>query len=527
MRDDRKMMRMKKQYHSIYILAALIGLTALWPATARPAAGKPRDAMHQKHNLPCNTCHVKNNPTPDNSELLPCPAVHPKHQEISSTKNEPDVVLLNELMDKYDPVRFSHKKHADMAQMNNGCWMCHHNSPANQPHPACKTCHPKRLDRNSPSRLRLKAAYHRHCMDCHRKWSHGNACEVCHAKRGEGPKITLTRGLKSPYPKLEIPGKIVYQTKNKNTKVTFLHGDHVKEFGISCETCHAGATCEKCHDRTRKKPPLTPGHKVCSGCHDTKTKTLCAKCHRTDAMSAYSHDSAGFRLAPFHTGLQCMACHHAHKPIVKLNGDCRTCHKGLVFKKFNHAALGFDLKPNHTRLKCDNCHPAGKPVRKLNPNCASCHKGPIRGFNHASTGFALQSYHAALSCSKCHPANKPMRRPSTKCVDCHPGMVIRNFDHASTGFPLKKYHAALTCDKCHPAGKEFTKPNPDCGTCHGKDAFKNFKHEEKTGVALDDMHSSLDCTNCHVKGFGAPVDCSGCHNDKSYPKDKPVAPAAK
>jgi cytochrome c553 len=41
----------------------------------------------------------------------------------------PDIVILRELENTYDPVPFEHKSHAKMAQMWNGCVTCHHRSP--------------------------------------------------------------------------------------------------------------------------------------------------------------------------------------------------------------------------------------------------------------------------------------------------------------------------------------------------------------------------------------------------------------
>lgn len=488
---------------------------------ATPAAARiHKNGLHE--DAACGTCHVKANPTPGDSELRSCPAMGTAAKKSKITKSvsgEPDVAILNELVDKYGPVRFSHKSHADMAQMGDSCWLCHHNSPADRPHPACKTCHKVNLDPRNPARLRLKAAYHRHCIDCHRKWSHENNCLLCHARRTKenpSPKAPA-----SPYPPLKQPGKMVYKTKYHGTVVTFFHTDHTKLFRIPCENCHVDAPCEECHDRKRTKPAVKPGHETCSKCHDTVTKSQCVKCHRNQPMPSYTHNATGFPLKTWHAKLECSACHHAHKPIRKLNSDCRTCHKGLQFKRFDHGATGFSLKPWHAKLSCEKCHVPSKPMRALNPNCASCHKGGIKGFNHARTGFPLKAWHAKLACTQCHPTGKPVHALKTDCDACHKNMTFSNFNHADVGFPLKSWHVKLACDKCHTL-KPFSAPkSADCAGCHKPDSFKSLNHAAVIGVKLDDIHSSLSCADCHTKGFQNPPDCSGCHNDKSWPKDKP------
>ena len=213
----------------------------------------------------CGNCHVKSKPVRGDSELLSIPRNHPLFidllgknalaggvvkKAIASNPSEPDVVMLKELADKYGPVKFSHKTHADMAQMSGSCWSCHHNNPVGKPNQTCKNCHKVKPDRDNPSMIRLKAAYHRHCIDCHKQWSHDNDCEVCHEKKGANKA-------KRHFPKLEAPHRIVYDTGYKKTVVTFFHNNHTKLFKIACENCHTGNSCADCHDRTNAAPATT------------------------------------------------------------------------------------------------------------------------------------------------------------------------------------------------------------------------------------------------------------------------------
>ena len=88
------------------------------------------------------------------------------------------------------------------------------------------------------------------------------------------------------------------------------------------------------------------------------------------------------------------------------------------------------------------------------------------------------------------------------------------------GFALKRYHASLECSACHGSGTAFSTPPRECENCHSG-GFKNLNHANAAGFALDEFHASLECEACHEKGYAQPPDCSSCHDDKTYPKDRP------
>lgn len=537
---------MRAKSSSKFATAALVISIALTCASA--ALYVRAENLKSRKAPECLECHIIAAPAPGNSALLPSPKFHApfktarfataagpaenpavgavtsldERRKIDTMSNEPDVVLLSELADKYNPVRFTHKKHADMAQMGDSCWQCHHNSPADRPHPSCKSCHNIKPDRNNPKIPRLEAAYHRHCIDCHRQWSSDKTCEICHEKKGKGPKITLEKGLPNPYKDPAQPGRVVYATKFKKTKVTFFHNDHTKLFRLACEDCHTKTGCASCHKTIAKNPVLKANHKTCGGCHDTETKSACEKCHRKEPMRSFTHNGTGFPLGATHSKLPCASCHHAHKPLSKISADCLSCHKGLEFKTFKHEATGFSLKPWHVNLTCANCHKPGKVFTAQNPNCTTCHKSKIKGFKHAATGLGVEKYHGRLACAACHPAGKTMSIKSSDCISCHKTGRARKFKHAKTGFPLKSYHAKLDCEKCHVTGSGFTKPaDMTCLTCHKSAKMPGFDHAAVTGSPLGKLHSDFDCENCHTQGFGSNPDCSMCHDkNKSWPKDK-------
>ena len=126
----------------------------------------------------------------------------------------PEMVTLDSLTDKYEPVFFTHSRHAAMA---GNCATCHHEHGDSGSLP-CKSCHS--LDasafknsitrsfmacRNchgtySPEAPRvpgLKAAYHSQCFQCHRGMGNvgkdpKGCTELCHGKK----EITLSKKVK-------------------------------------------------------------------------------------------------------------------------------------------------------------------------------------------------------------------------------------------------------------------------------------------------------------------------------------------
>lgn len=76
----------------------------------------------------CQKCHYCNQPTKKDPCLRSCPRT--KVVTSQQMKEEtPHVLVLDLLSDMYVPVVFSHKLHAEMADMAGGCGLCHHYNP--------------------------------------------------------------------------------------------------------------------------------------------------------------------------------------------------------------------------------------------------------------------------------------------------------------------------------------------------------------------------------------------------------------
>ena len=161
-------------------------------------------------------------------------------------KRGPDVVILDELEDLYLPVPFDHRGHAHMAMMTDGCAVCHHHTPEDAEHPACKSCHGLSLDQQDARKPNLKVAYHRQCMACHREWSGANRCAACHPPKTDEPQQMptvrdLLKGMPAPIPEPRV--EKIYEPESKpdvGPKIVFRHKEHIS-FGLGCANCHREA----------------------------------------------------------------------------------------------------------------------------------------------------------------------------------------------------------------------------------------------------------------------------------------------
>jgi hypothetical protein len=119
----------------------------------------------------------------------------------------PEKVVMNQLVDKYEAVEFSHRQHvqflmkgmkgnalAEYFHRDPGtmCQGCHHNSPASKNPPSCASCHGKTqgktaFDPREANRPGLLAALHGQCMSCHQDMGvvkpAATACTECHKEK--------------------------------------------------------------------------------------------------------------------------------------------------------------------------------------------------------------------------------------------------------------------------------------------------------------------------------------------------------
>lgn len=298
--------------------------------------------------------------TPD---TVPAPATLSTAPATQPAELGPDVVMLRELVDLYEPVPFNHRGHAQMSQMWDGCVTCHHRSPepttqpVTQPAiladrtqdgaaavPACKSCHEATADDADIRRPSLKGAYHRQCLNCHREWMHANACVICHKARGQNPQQEPTSDdiVGRMHPPIQVEPEINYVarfTPADGPRVLFRHSEHAEGFGIRCATCHRHDNCAHCHApgaaavvKPSQKPVHPAGtwresHGPCVSCHQ---QDRCRHCHYQDdqeAPKAFAHATTGQELDADHAKLACKQCHVELKLRAEPTCGGIECHK--------------------------------------------------------------------------------------------------------------------------------------------------------------------------------------------------------
>ncbi len=320
----------------------------------------------------CFDCHQCMNPTGAEPCLKSCPNPHSKETAVRATDDTgPDVVIIDQLTQLYQPVVFAHTLHADMSLMDQGCSQCHHYSNTSVI-PACRDCHG--LDQN-PANLSqpgLKGAYHRQCMDCHIEWSHSEGCGSCHLPVGVNQPVATAD--EEEVEILEagqmVQSTIIYQTNHDEAPmVSFHHQEHAQQFGVGCSDCHAGTGCAGCHDieRPRYIGISADRNKTCFSCHGEDN---CAFCHRETALQASHHELPGnLQLIDLHQDFLCSDCHGEIDSFI--TPSCDECHGDWNVENFDHSVIGLMLNDDHIDIECEMCHMENNYTSTH--NCSECH----------------------------------------------------------------------------------------------------------------------------------------------------------
>jgi hypothetical protein len=343
-------------------------------------------------------------------------------------------------------------------------------------------------------------------------------CQTCHAC----PKPTKTDPCLVKCPRMHIiPGYHPEQMgpdvlrmddmTDQYGPVIFAHRMHAEmsEMSGGCYSCHhynstsmAILSCRECHPKSRARTDISMPdlkgayHRQCMDCHRQWThSTDCNGCHikkepgQTDAAALRAQEIAGKK-------------HPNVTRPTKVVFETRNEHGSFVTFFHDDHATRFGLKcaDCHQQDGCVRCHDAAKPVSADPQN------------RQERTQRPMEQLHQP--CFSCHAQDK--------CESCHVAEPMKAFDHArSAGWALNRFHREISCQKCHGLNKRFTKVDTACKTCHKGWSPGAFKHEV-TGLRLDANHSTLDCESCHVDmDFGKPPSCAGCHDDKSYPMQRP------
>lgn len=366
--------------HAVGALCIVAMLALVWSAVVAQGGD------HSVETLKCSECHACEQPSHSNPCLIPKSC--PRHEAMIGLDADlgPSVVILDELENLYVPVRFDHLAHAKMVDMSGGCETCHHLTPPNSEHPACKECHPVEIVHEDLSQPGLKGAYHRSCMGCHTEWDSDTACEICHEKKSRSsPTPTTDITIHSHYERIEMAELITFTTEfEEGEQVPFHHKNHATEYGIECSDCHTQQSCERCHVHGEDSHPMgaiseIDLHNTCFSCH---TEEPCGKCHGIDPTGPFRHATTGWPLKSYHAQLACKQCHAGGRATTKLNPACESCHRTDWPASFKHAVTGVELDEMHGDLDCVDCHTQGVGN---GTHCSDCHDDDRR--YDKTTGF--------------------------------------------------------------------------------------------------------------------------------------------
>ncbi|MCC7292163.1 MAG: cytochrome c3 family protein [Phycisphaerales bacterium] len=333
----------------------------------------------------------------------------------------PDIVMLADLQDLYEPVPFDHKVHAEMAEMSSGCAACHHYTADSLRHPACRSCHSAAGSNDDHAMPGLRGAYHRQCLGCHRQWGDESACGACHAAKphrgasdlapSQPSSADVVARMSPPAARMET---VVYTTTYASSPVvTFHHDDHALAFGVRCAECHRTDSCNRCHADPSARAALAVAPAAervkdsCTACHDGSN---CAFCHDRAQRPRFDHEMrTGWSLEPHHTSVSCAQCHGIAEDFTVPSKTCHACHMNLRSPPGERGTVAAAWS-GESRDECLCCHEA--MAERLDHAL----------FVHAPTG-------RGEGCTACHDVSRDVSpRPAADeeralCLSCHDTLI--------------------------------------------------------------------------------------------------------
>ncbi len=300
------------------------------------------------------------------------------------------------------------------------------------------------------------------------------------------------------------------ELSKKYLHVVFPHRAHAQmsEMSGGCMTCHHYNTsgpiqpCKNCHQAQRNradisKPDLEAAyHRQCINCHrEWSHENSCVSCHALRTKDSAVHVT---------TAKNSESINHP-----KIEEPAKVIYK-TTSSKGKLVTFYHDEHFNLFGISCIKCH--------QQENCTECHDKQKTSMPQRQANVPIEIHKPAAQhhkpCFSCHSEDK--------CTVCHSNKPEGPFDHSErAGWALNKFHKVLACSQCHGTSGRFTRLDNKCESCHNNFAAGKFDHSI-TGLKLDENHKDADCVDCHLeRNFSNPPSCKNCHDDKSYPKNKP------
>ncbi len=308
--------------------------------------------------------------------------------------------IIKKVEDRYQPVRFMHKKHAAVI---NDCTTCHHHKgadPKARDLEKCSTCHRKAFDPRVPDRVGLKAAYHNMCMNCHKEMrkgpvgclgchtknvpSHNNMvklplnptpeevtkkCLECHEKQGKDVLKSAHWLWKGPSSYTEGRERGITSGKATNTINNFCI--HIASNYPRCTSCHIGygwkdknfdftdmtkIDCLVCHDTTGTYKKAPPGAGMPAKTVDLRFVAKNVGKPSRQTCGSQCHFRGGGGDAIKHADMSSKLLQPSRNCDVHMGGynfQCHTCHETK-----NHKISGrsFSVPVAEGIKKCEDCH---------------------------------------------------------------------------------------------------------------------------------------------------------------------------
>ncbi len=255
----------------------------------------------------------------------------------------------------------------------------------------------------------------------------------------------------------------------------FSHTLHVKDAGVACADCHAGAP-----KSLQASDNLRAGHDQCKACHEEQIGNTCGYCHlNPDDIQP---------VEPVQRTL-----HFAHQQHLGVKGvECVTCHKGI-----SEATIAGPANMPSMET-CTDCHDGAKATAA----CEACHvtMAGLVPKDHLAADFRRDHKRLSrlgsleASCATCHTQDF--------CVDCHESRGL-----VSIGL------AGLMTDPA-PRGSAHDGPRP-----MAMQMVHNLNYRYTHG--MDAKSKQADCYSCHsARDF-----CAECHTAGGLTEPYGVQPA--
>jgi len=350
------------------------------------------------------------------------------------------------------------KVHTDLEGMSN-CTLCHElgEKVSNK---KCLDCH-----EDIQSLLDQKRGYHANSEIIKKD------CFECHSDH-HGLKFDMIR----------------FDEDNFNHDLTGyeLKGNHEV---VDCRKCHVPDNIQNMEIRKKEKTFLGL-EEECLSCHDdyhqeTLSSNDCLSCHDMQAFTSapkFDHNSTDYQLIGKHSTVDCIACHEIGlrngKEFQEFSNipfnDCTACHD--------------DAHNDQIKGECKQCH---------TEKSFSIFNGKGR-FDHNTTNFTLKGSHLKTDCFSCHIQTSDPKRV----------------------FQEKINTKETSCSSCHTDTHDGKYGN-ECVKCHSESNFLSLKSMDFfdhtiADYALEGMHLSVDCKQCHEERFSKAIDfsaCNNCHED--------------